>query len=281
MKKIVFTFLMCFIILSIGRSQDDNNTKIGVKVYSDASIGKQDVDHMYRLAEYYLNDMSGFAIIERANMRKIFKERELQKGEEYTDVQIAEQGKALGVDYIFQIEMSNYNCSRGSCSYNHAMKIVNVENGKLKNGNAHTISVRTQGVGSPKNQLYQKTGYFLNKFLKKTFPPTMQIVEVLKSKGKKAKMVLVGSDMKVPKSYNLIVFELEEIEVDGEVLERHVDIGKVAFRKREGENFVECEVLDGAKMILEKFNSKTPLYVRKYSKKKGLEKLLYKAYESN
>jgi len=296
MKKLLL-LPFCILLFFASIFAQDNFTKIGIIIYSDASLNSGDEQTMENLIRNELNETAGFEIFEREKLSLIQKEREFQKGEDFTDAKIAEQGKAIGADYLFIGNMTNLTINGYQLRYDFALKVIDVENGTVKNSFAKSSSYNRKQTKTDVNtkkktvtivktkearfNLIVSPFYNIRKFIWKAFPPLIQIVEIVKSSKSKAKKVLVASDLKLPKSHDLIVFEIEEIDVDGEVLERQVDIGKLDIGKRRGDNFVICEVEEGGKEIFTKFNSNVTLHARRSDRARGLlNRYLEKVYEA-
>lgn len=111
-----------------------------------------------------------------------------------------------------------------------------------------------------------RINYFVQNFVKKAFPFEFQILEVLEMKGdKKAKNLLVygGEKQGLRAGTYLRVFEVSEENVDGRILKREVQIGKLFVMKLDtGGNFSLCRITKGKKTILEKLNQNVRMVCR-------------------
>lgn len=116
------------------------------------------------------------------------------------------------------------------------------------------------------NGSINRLSYFVQQFLRETFPYDFQIVEIMEMKSKKkAKNLLVygGSNHGLGIGSTLRVYEVLEEEVDGQILEREVKVGKLFVNRLEtGGNFSLCSITKGKKTLLAKIQKGAKLVCR-------------------
>ena len=141
----------------------------------DESFTKNEKDRMFLNAENLLMQTGGFEILEREKLSNIQIEREKQKDERYTDASIAEQGKALGTDYLFLINMSDYSfpklSMRPTATCQMDLKVVEVATGKIKNTLSQKIKYMDDKPFSKQQgriNVVNHSAYWVNKFIWKS-----------------------------------------------------------------------------------------------------------------
>ncbi len=222
-----------------------------------------------------------YAVLERTDIEKILATRELQKSESYLDAEVAEQGKALGADYLVIGEiaeggaldathaaMGNYPASRhlgyrlilnvrivstatAEVLFSHQQKIE-----QLKEYGATSTEYKLPSGNTPPELIEYLMGNcrnYAHSIYFETFPPVVQILEV-EASGKKAKKVTIGTSAKLHNRQIIEVFEEEVVEVDGESISRKIKIGELDMMEMQGEKLARCYVKDGGKEILAFFN---------------------------
>lgn len=222
-----------------------------------------------------------FKVLERKDLADILAERELQKSGEYVDATAAEQGKALGADYLIigslleggiinsQVNASgNYPAQRfAGIALTIDVRIISTATSEVLFSHQQKIVRRESwsGQSAEFNQPIEKLlpalaekfmvccRNYANSIFLETFPPTVQILEV-EASGKKARKVTVGTTAKLKISQIIEVFEEELIEVDGETISRKIKIGELDVMEMQGEKLARCYVKDGNKEILAYFN---------------------------
>ncbi len=222
-----------------------------------------------------------FAVLERADIEKILATREEQKSESYLDAVVAEQGRAIGADYLVIGEiaeggaldgavpaMGNAPASRrlgyrlilnvrvvstatAEVLFSHQQKIE-----QLKEYSATSTEYKLPTWTTPPELIDYLMGNcrnYAHSIYLETFPPVVQILEV-EASGKKARKVTIGTSAKLHNRQIIEVFQEEFVEVDGESISRKVKIGELDMMEMQGEKLARCYVKDGSKEILAFFN---------------------------
>jgi len=222
-----------------------------------------------------------FTVLERAEIEKIIAAREGQKSESYVDAIVAEQGKALGADYLVigeildggafdrQVQaMGSYSASR-NVGYNLTLNVRIVATATAEVLYSHQQKIgQSQEFGTQNSGFKLAPGEVLPEIMQaftgncrnyagsvylEAFPALVQILEVDAS-GKKARKATVGTTAKLRDGQIIEVFLEELVEVDGENISRKVKIGEMYVMEMQGEKLARCYVHDGHKEILAFFN---------------------------
>lgn len=227
-------------------------------------------------------------VVERKNMDLLSEEREFQKTDVFIDAQVVDQGMGLGADYMFFGEAYEfrtwYHTQRKSLEpqsgfYTNlrvGIKLVDVATGKVEI--EKIIKVQQHGgvanrPFSSVNQSQKMALYTLkekvNRLLLQTFPLELEIVQISNANKKGvARNVLInggsayGLHMRVTTSTvqalagtPFEVFEVREEMINGQVLERLVQIGEIVLKDVENDLISECRVRNGGDVIYKNFMS--------------------------
>lgn len=199
-----------------------------------------------------------FIIVDRSVWGNIQQERDLQKGEEFLDSKIAEQGKSLGAESIVigsinEIKttsgVSNYGTKVYGASISISLKVVNVSTGESSastsifgsSGFFMAATSPVQAIVWAQNSLKKKTAEWIGK----TFPVKAKIAKVLEQSDKKGitKILIAGgSGAGIKEGRDIKVVYYEDVEVDGKKIARTVEFAMLKVTKVEDENFSECSV---------------------------------------
>jgi hypothetical protein len=226
-----------------------------------------------------------FIVVDRAKMREIKGEKELQKSEDFIDGKVIQQGKNLGANYLVStsiIETLGTDQDFGGVVFNISLKLIDVS---------------TSGIISSKIFKAQKNKirYEIFEWINENFPLMVSIVKVQKADRKDSPieiLIAAGSLNGLAKNDKLTVIEIEKLEVDGQMKTRNIEIGQLQVEKVEGPDFSVCKILDGASLIGEKIKTKSNIKAiplkkeisqdelgkeskeeRKYKKKKAMKGL--------
>ncbi|MEK7253216.1 MAG: CsgG/HfaB family protein, partial [Bacteroidota bacterium] len=241
-------------------------------------------DHRGRIEqgiEEMFLESSMFRLVERQNLEALLKERTAQKKAEYVDAEsLAEQGKALGAQYMVEGKVLNANLleytvpDTGKVKVNEGrpykmftsdltlhIRMVDVATGK--------IVVEQQLTGTDQYDRFMNGKVFRNymesvessvanlkkNFLKaaRTWLPLegVTIVEILEEKKEKVDRVLLNGGLfnGIRDNDALKVVQVVYEEVDGQKLKREVEVADLWVKEVDEEYFSECSVRKGEKKI--------------------------------
>ncbi len=228
-----------------------------------------------------------FKVLEREQLKAIEEERQRQKSDSYIDATIAEQGKALGADYMVIGEVQGYDIfdsfipAMDKDPAGRLVKITLLMNARvIATATGEVVFIHQQQLMQRAEFVEKSPGFkqllsqiepdlvdklakryenYANGFLCQALPPDIQILELAKTSGKKASNVTIGTTAALRDNTILEVYREEMVEVDGEEIARKISVGELVFEKMEGEKIGHCDVRDGGKEILSLFNSGTKL----------------------
>jgi hypothetical protein len=212
-------------------------------------------------------------VIERTQVEKIIKEQDFMLSDMAQTNESVKMGSLLGAEYIVlgqiqQLSVVTHNDTGWTAFPSDGF----IYEGTVELG-LRLISVTTGEVIASKNLkggtgfLYQKTpaeaaykalGYIEKEvadWLRMAFPAEGIIVEISKQKKGEAKEVVIncGKDLGIRKDDIFKVFYETEVEIDGAMVKKSTDIGKLVVTKVEQDGtFSRCEVDKGGKAIAEK-----------------------------
>ena len=227
-----------------------------------------------------------FTVVDRTKLGDIKNEQEVQKTEQFIDGKTSAQGKGLGAKYIVTGRLTGYSTQEVYNSKNEFqgytgkvifdIKIVDVETGELMaSGNfkgssgaglldLFTTIMAEKSTDAAVSSAIKSASSDVYFWIKKVFPVSIAIVEIQEKDDKKgARKILIagGSSVGLRKGDDLKVVEIKQVNVDGKVLNRNVEIGRLRIAKVEDDNFSSCNVRDGGLLILEKLTSNVKLKV--------------------
>lgn len=271
MKVYICTFI-CFVNSFISYSQTDIKPVIGVAEFS------KEVDNKYTgaVAEkvvQIVTDSKRFIVVDRTSLDKVKKELELQKTEAFLDSKTTvKQDAALAAQYIIIghiIKMNIYTMKNPDGSINgykataaFTLKVNNVETGQTTEAESFETAASPL-MFSPEsavNEALKTVEPKLTSYFTKTFPLNTKISKVLTSKKETANTVLIngGKAYGFKEGDKLVVEKTEMIE--GKPY--YIKIGGLKVVKIAGDNFSECQVSEGGKEILSRFNAAEKLICR-------------------
>ncbi|MEL7251193.1 MAG: hypothetical protein AAFO03_22385 [Bacteroidota bacterium] len=231
-------------------------------------------------AERGLSQQQGLRLVDRRRMDAVFFAREEVRHEDYL-ASDREQIAALGADYILlgrilqrdpdaRQWVSEDGLPRKSVSIFYRIKVslYNVSTGNLMRSEAIELSafVQTQMgepemnlppdafLGQVERQAAEKLSGIVRSFAARSFQRGMQMVDAIKEKGKRITEVLVVSTMETKRGQNLRLYTNEYYLVNGDSLARPIFIAEARIRKSDGQ-FLECDILDGARDTYDAFHS--------------------------
>lgn len=271
MKVYICTFI-CFVNSFISYSQTDIKPVIGVAEFS------KEVDNKYTgaVAEkvvQIVTDSKRFIVVDRTSLDKVKKELELQKTEAFLDSKTTvKQDAALAAQYIIIghiIKMNIYTMKNPDGSINgykataaFTLKVNNVETGQTTEAESFETAASPL-MFSPEsavNEALKTVEPKLTSYFTKTFPLNTKISKVLTIKKETANTVLIngGKAYGFKEGDKLVVEKTEMIE--GKPY--YIKIGGLKVVKIAGDNFSECQVSEGGKEILSRFNAAEKLICR-------------------
>ncbi len=240
--------VLCFATLSITlHAQETKRVAIydlekrGQNVYYLPSVSDY-------IVNYYVND-SRFTVIDKANSQIIQSELERQKGEEFMDGYIVEQGKQEGFDFM----MRPYYDRKEKLLH---LKVYDVEKGVVITD--QTVPIKNSLLGIPKD-LKSAVNTLIEKVNQKCFEIHYVVVRSIDKKGKEV-LLAAGHNQKIRAKDVFQVYELvEEIVADVPII-RKVIIGHGKIQEVEDDNFSILKIIDAQQEIVNKLNSGAKLY---------------------
>jgi hypothetical protein len=290
MKKVKLLFILFISIQFLAKAQEQGKTSLGIFPFSYAAgtvYNENDVRSIQEAISTGLVKTKRFEVLDRTLGQVVKFEQEIQKGEGYIDSKkLAMQGKSIGAQYIVaghvnssSVEESSYTNEKGETTLSYTakisvnLKIINVETGETEKSEIITGS-SSRGLmgtilrcGTPQvamGKAIESIDKEVDKFVATNFPIRFYISEIQEKDGRgNAKKILIagGSAFGVKKGDNLSVVEIVEAPVEGKMVQRRKEIGKMKVVKVEDENFSICEVKEGGIEINSKFEAKAKLQV--------------------
>lgn len=219
-------------------------------------------------------------VVERTTLDRIVKEQDFQMSDLAQANEGARLGQMLGAEFIVTGQLQQVSITPIYEQYGQqleqplyegtvemSLRLINVASGEV------TANKNVKGYTG---FLYQNTpseaAYFALKsgeeavveWLRRAFPAEGSIFEIRKEKKGEAQEVVItcGKDMGVRKDDVFNVYYETEVDVDGRMLKRSTDVGKLTVIKLEQDGvFSRCEVEKGGKKISEKMAAGVKLKV--------------------
>ena len=213
-------------------------------------------------------------VIERTQVDKILREQDFILSDLAQTGESAKMGSLLGAEYIVLGEIQQISVvMHNDTGWSAFPSDGSVYEGTVELG-LRLISVSSGEVIASKNLkgetgfLYQKTpaeaGYKalsysekdLAEWLRHAFPAEGIIFEIKKQKKGEAKEVVIncGKDLGIRKGDIFKVYYETDVEIEGVLVKKSTDIGKLEVMKVEQDGlFSRCDVDKGGKLISEKF----------------------------
>ena len=285
MKKIC-AFVAAFgLFLSIGFSQ--NTVAIGYSTNA-ARFGEGDVTLYEDACLAGITQSKQCKGLARREWEAILKEKGIQKTEDFLKGNIAPQGESLGADYLILLTMqsleskderSTDNDGKSSRTVNATLiisvKAVDVRTGEVGHNKVISINESASGaagtgtysaserdiVAGFKESFVKKFSFQLSTFMYELFPPDVKIVKIEETdkKGNKAKAVLVKSSSPLPENAFLDIYMVYEESIDGEIMTRKIDYGRLKIKNVESEKLALCVVKSKAEEIFQAFTDQKQL----------------------
>ncbi|MGV1012469.1 MAG: CsgG/HfaB family protein [Flavobacterium sp.] len=285
-NTLLFITLLTFCSNMFGQSE---KVSIGILpfTYVNSSVDYQNVISIQEAVTNSFVKTKRFAIVDRSKMDALKKEKELQKGEDFMDGSVVEQGKSVGAQFLIsghvvsaQAQEMRADDGKGNIEITYkarlviSLKVIDIETGQVTN--SETIEPKAgsslmgmigMGANSPQvaiekamKSIQEKIDVFVNI----NFPVVFSVVEIQEKDGKGAAtkiLIAGGSDFGLTKGTKLKIVEIIDMTVGGKKIKRKKEIGEIKIIKVEDENFSICEVRSGNADVSMKFDAKANLQV--------------------
>lgn len=285
-KKIIITALIAF---SINSNSQTDKTSVGILPFSYVSSSAS-YENVISIQEAVTNSFvktKRFMIVDRSKMDALKKEKELQKGEDFMDGSVIDQGKSLGAQFLIsghvvsaQAQEMRADDGNGNVEITYkaklviSLKVIDIETGQVTNSEtiepkagSSLLGMIGMGASSPQVAIDKSMNSIQDKidaFVKNNFPVVFSIAEIQEkdSKGAATKILIAGgSDFGLTKGTKLKIIEVVDVNVAGKKIKRKKDIGEIKILKVEDENFSICEVRSGGADVSSKFDANAILQV--------------------
>ncbi len=245
-------------------AQQENIPVVGVLGFTANGIEAEQAQKVTSKIETAIYNSKRFELVTRRFLDAIEVEREKSKEAINLDRVAIEQGKAVGAQYIVKGEVNRFDRStrqkvkRSSSTVSSQRGIPQMYTSTTVGFTLEIVEVKTGIIKASDSYVGSMNGLetHIKRFIRKEFPYSFTVLEVLKKKGdKKAKAVLIDGGFKQGLYYSIIldVFEIIPEEVEGHVINREVEIGKMYVRAVDfSGNFSKCTVQKGKKTIFKK-----------------------------
>jgi len=262
--KWIYTFCICFFSSFLLNGQ---NAKLAIIDFNaKVTIPEDSKEQLKATFEEAAKKQGRFTLVEREQLTEIRSEREKQKSESYLDATIlAEQGKAIGADYLLLADITGWQGLVNNVAYNQGSAMVSLQLKFLDTATGEIILSHNQEIWNRSTdqsssgaaieaKLMIQVKNYAQSFLLEAFPPILQLLELSKTSKKKVYEVTLGSSSKLNRDMLLEIYEEEKFEVEGETLIRTEKVSSIYVEEMQGEKLVRCIVRDGGKDLLEKHN---------------------------
>ncbi|MFK8006177.1 MAG: hypothetical protein AB8H03_07395 [Saprospiraceae bacterium] len=275
-KLIIKLLILLFISMTFQAiAQDKKGIALG---NSDNPAGLRNGD----LASYESAALTGVqstslcTTVERAEWKKLLKERGIQETEDFLNGEIIPQGVSLGAEYLLLLSFQGNNVSqknvtvKGKISQKIEMaltigaKLVSVETGEVKHSkviNLKESSTVAQGTGTYtskgdasstfKSKMLKNLEQEFSDFIYEVFPPAVTILSAgMESKRGKAKLVLCRTNAKFRDGTRFNVYTEETIDLgDGQVEVIENKVGELKMTTNKSTQIIACKVVKGKSEI--------------------------------
>lgn len=210
-------------------------------------------------------------VVERTVLDNILKEQDFQLTDFTQTSESIRLGELLGAEYILQGQLQQVTVTEldnrdvwgnpknepafsGTVELN--LRLVNVSTGEITASKDFRGETGFWYQPTPSEAAYwalNRAEEITTEWLRAAFPVEGIVLEVRKEKKGEAKEVVItcGKSLGVRKGDKFRVFTEQLIEIDGRMVPRSEDIGKLEVKKTEQDgNFSRCEVEQGGKTIV-------------------------------
>jgi len=281
----ILSLILLMILPAISTFAQENKTTIAVIPFSCTKGYEKYVPELYDLVVYCFVQAGRFNIVDRNAWKQLTLEREHQKGEEFLNSKIAEQGKSLGAEFIVKGNLTSltvnkkdlYNSSGGYTGTNYtayisaSLSVINVSTGQTINtlgimeSNSNIFEGSSSVVGAL-DRAARKVRIKTEQWIGKAFPVTVKVVKILEQTDKKGvtKLLIAGGqsvgikDKKDKNDMRIVMYE--DTQVGDKTITRTVEIGTGRVTKIEDDNFSQLSILSNGLDVLAKFNEGKTLF---------------------
>jgi TolB-like protein len=281
-KTILFIALLIFCTNLFGQ---DEKLSIGILPFTFVKSSANAAD-VISIQESVINSFvktKRFNIVDRSKMDALNQEKELQKGEDFIDGSVIEQGKSLGAKFLISGHVisamaEGMRTDDGTVTYKAkliiSLKVIDIETSQVVN--SETIEPKAgsslmgmigMGASSPQVAIEKAMKSIQEKidaFVSNNFPVIFSVVEIQEKDSKGAATTILisgGTAFGLKKGTKLKIVEVVEVKVGNKTKSRKKEIGEVKIIKVEDEDFSICEVRSGGADVSTKFDAKAKLEV--------------------
>lgn len=281
--------IITFILISFNSNSQTEKTSVGILPFSyvNSSSSYENVISIQEAVTNSFVKTKRFLIVDRSKMGALKNEKELQKGEDFMDGSVVEQGKSVGAQFLIsghvvsaQAEEMRADDGKGNVEITYKakliinLKVIDIETGQVTNSEtiepkagSSLLGMIGMGASTPQAAVSKAMNSIQDKidaFVKNNFPVVFDVAEIQQkdSKGAATKILIAGgSDFGLSKGTKLKIIEVVEMTVGGKKIKRKKEIGELKIVKVEDENFSICEVRSGGMEVSTKFDAKATLQV--------------------
>lgn len=213
-------------------------------------------------------------VIERTALDAILKEQDFQLGDFSKTDGGVKIGELLGAEYVAQGQLQQVSVAKVeetdingqptiepafTATVEFNLRLISVSTGEITaskgfKGSLGFLTRKTpaEAANAALDQAVKNAG----EALKLAFPAEGYILEIKKSKKDEAKVVTItcGKNLGVRKNDVFRVFTESDVELEGRIVKRSTDAGRLVVVKLEQDGlFATCEVDKGGKLIADKF----------------------------
>lgn len=256
MKKIITMLLLLVNGLS-AHSQADNKPIVGVQEFT-SEVNSPFVNSVYEKVVQVITNTHRFTLIDLVGADKMTEEL---KSEKYLDSKNAQKNiDLLTMQYMIighLVKMNIYSMKNPDGSINgfkasaaFTLKVNDIATGRTTEAAHFQTKVSPQAMSKEQavNQALLSIEAALNEYFSKTFPLITNIVKIIDSK----KLLIAGGKSFGFKEGDKLIVERIEF-LNGKPYPS--EIGELKITKIAGDDFSECQITKGGKVILAAFNS--------------------------
>ena len=287
MKKQLFLLLLVLSGSLLLKAQTTGKMVIGIVPFSCSNPNDRNYASVIHSEVVQAFTNSGrFIILDRGKIDELEKELNFQKSEIFLDSKVyAEQGKAMGAQYLLQgnilpiscvrTESKDYKTGRVTGYYYVTTMSISIRLTDLATGEVLASQIFKAdnkwafgGRETPEisiNHCAKGIPKLLNRdWINKVFVISSKVLKVLENTKKgAAKTILIsaGSDAGLDAGTKLRIVGYEMVDVGGTQKKRTIDIGTASIVKVNDESFSEAKVTDGGEEISKKLSEGAELTV--------------------
>lgn len=273
-KYILLGLLFLQVVIVLAQSAAPT---IGIPTFeSEVEIDEGSLLLLGEAAERGLSGQEGFRMVDRRRLDAVFLAREEVRHEDYL-ASDREQIAALGADYIllgnvlrrdltprqwigddgiprksisleYRVRISLYQVSNGSLLRSEVVELSGYSQTQL--GEPEMDLPAASFIGQVERKASDDLSGIVRRFTARSFQGGIQMVDVIKQKGKRVTEILMVSTQENFWGQELQLFTNEYYLVNGDSLARPIPLGEVRVRDTDGQ-FLECVVLEGTRAIFD------------------------------